>query len=152
MGLESSKHCLKKCKEFLIIAIMNRKIKILCANKTHQEIICHYIEQIQLYIDEITKRDEDFDVFINVLTELVQKSNKDAIFSFLGEDYKENWLNQLPMTIYYAVIGYMHLIEVSLLDLIDTTEKLNNLVSETLEDLDFLEVDNSDSYFKINLN
>jgi hypothetical protein len=131
---------------------MCSEIKILCANRTHQEIICHYIEQIQLYIDEITKKDEDFDVFINVLQELIEKSNKDAIFSFLGGDYKENWLNQLPMTIYYAVVGYMHIIDVSLLDLIDTTEKLNNLVSETLEDLMFVETDKGDSYYKINLN
>ena len=101
---------------------MSEQIKIMCANKTHQEVIVHYIEQIQLYIDDITQKDEDYDVFINVLTELVEKSNKNVIFSFLGGEYTKAWLTELPTTIYYAVVGYMHLIEVSLFDLIDTTE------------------------------
>ena len=48
---------------------MSEQIKIMCANKTHQEVIVHYIEQIQLYIDDITQKDEDYDLVINVLTE-----------------------------------------------------------------------------------
>jgi hypothetical protein len=133
---------------------MNEDIEIMCANKTHQFIIVHFLEQIQQYIDEITEKDEDYDIFINVLQELVRKSNEDVIFSFLGADYTEKWINQLPMTVYYAVVGYMHLIDVSLMDLIDTTEKLNNLVGETLENLEFVRIDNrmGDSYYKINLN
>ena len=130
---------------------MSEQIKIMCANKTHQEVIVHYIEQIQLYIDDITQKDEDYDVFINVLTELVEKSNKNVIFSFLGGEYTKAWLTELPTTIYYAVVGYMHLIEVSLLDLIDTTEKLNYLVSETLRELEDIE-DLNDNFYKINLN
>ena len=82
----------------------------------------------------------------------MEKSNKDAIFSFLGGDYKEKWLNQLPMTVYYAVLGYTHLIKVDLIDFIDTVEKLNELLSETLDDLMFVESDMGDSYYKINLN
>jgi hypothetical protein len=133
---------------------MSEDIEIMCANKTHQFIIVHFLEQIQQYIDEITEKDEDYDIFINVLQELVRKSNEDVIFSFLGADYTEKWINQLPMTVYYAVVGYMHLIDVSLMDLIDTTEKLNNLVGETLENLEFVRIDNrmGDSYYKINLN
>lgn len=131
---------------------MSDQIKIMCANNTHQEIVCHYIEQIQLYIDEITKKDEDYDIFINVLRELVEKSNKDVIFSFLGGEFREKWLNQLPMTVYYAVLGYMHLIQVDLVDFIDTIEKLNELVNETLDELMFVNVDNGDSYYHINLN
>jgi hypothetical protein len=72
----------------------------------------------------------------------------------LGGDYREKWLKGLPMMVYYAVVGYMHMIDVSLLDLIDTTERLNNLVNETLDSLD--EIDDignfGENYYKINLN
>lgn len=133
---------------------MNEDIQIMCANKTHELIIVYFLEQIQIYIDDITEKDNDYDVFMNVLRELVEKSNEDVILSFLGEDYAEKWINQLPMTVYYAVIGYMHLIEIGLHDLIDTTEKLNNLVNETMLDLEFVSVDRVEgaNYYKINLN
>ena len=133
---------------------MDYQMKIMCANNKHELVIVHFIEQIQDYIDRITENDEDFVVFINVLKELVKKSNEDAIFSFLGGDYREKWLKGLPMMVYYAVVGYMHMIDVSLLDLIDTTERLNNLVNETLDSLD--EIDDignfGENYYKINLN
>ena len=133
---------------------MDYKIKIMCANSEHELVIVHFIEQIQDYIDKITKDDKDFVVFINVLKELVEKSNEDVIFSFLGADYQEKWLKGLPMMIYYAVVGYMHMIDVSLLNLIDTTEKLNNLVNETLDSIDLIidYEDFDDNYYKINLN
>jgi|TARA_R100000479_G_scaffold91886_2_gene45283 hypothetical protein len=133
---------------------MDYKIKIMCANNRHELVIVHFIEQIQDYIDKITKNDEDFVVFINVLSELVRKSNEDVIFSFLGGDYQEKWLKGLPMMIYYAVVGYMHMIDVSLLNLIDTTEKLNNLLNETLDSIDLIidYEDFDDNYYKINLN
>tara|TARA_R100000482_G_scaffold124933_2_gene80044 strand:+ start:3339 stop:3719 length:381 start_codon:yes stop_codon:yes gene_type:complete len=126
----------------------------MCANNRHELVIVHFIEQIQDYIDKITKNDEDFVVFINVLSELVRKSNEDVIFSFLGGDYQEKWLKGLPMMIYYAVVGYMHMIDVSLLNLIDTTEKLNNLLNETLDSIDLIidYEDFDDNYYKINLN
>lgn len=133
---------------------MNEDIEIMCANKTHELIIVYFLEQIQIYIDDITEKDNDYDIFMNVLRELVEKSNEDVILSFLGADYAEKWINQLPMTVYYAVIGYMHLIQVGLHDLIDTTEKLNNLVNETMLDLEFVSVDRVEgaNYYKINLN
>ena len=58
------------------------------------------------------------------------------------------------MTVYYAVVGYMHLIQVDLHDLIDTTEKLNNLIGETMMDLEFVSVDaaEGDTYYKVCLN
>ena len=133
---------------------MCENVKIMCANKDHQEIICHFIEQIKLYMDEITENDEDFNVFMNVLHELIEKSNQSVIFSFLGGKFTEKWINELPTTIYYAVIGYMHLIDVSLIDLIDTVEKLNNLVADTMDNLEYIRIDTKmeDSYYKINLN
>ena len=133
---------------------MCEDIKLMCANRTHQHVIVHFIEQIQLYIDEITENDEDFEMFSNVLRELIEKSNKNVIFSFLGGEFTEKWIFELPMTIYYAVVGYMHLIQVSLMDLIDTTEKLNNLVNETFDNLEFVRIDSrkGDSYYKVNLN
>tara|TARA_Y100000401_G_C8315671_1_gene222254 strand:+ start:927 stop:1325 length:399 start_codon:yes stop_codon:yes gene_type:complete len=129
-------------------------IKVMCVNKTHEYIIVHFLEQIQLYIDDITDKDEDFDVFSNVLRELVAKSNNNVIFSFLGGHFTEDWINQLPMTVYYAVVGYMHLIRVDLHDLIDTTEKLNSLIGETMMDLEFVSVDaaEGDTYYKVCLN
>lgn len=133
---------------------MDYQIKIMCANSEHELVIVHFIEQIQDYMDRITKDDKDFVVFINVLRELVEKSNEDVIFSFLGGDYQEKWLKGLPMMIYYAVVGYMHMIDVSLLNLIDTTEKLNNLVNETLDSIDLIidYEDFDDNYYKVNLN
>lgn len=130
---------------------MDENVKIMCVNDKHELIIVYFLEQIQQYIDEITKDDEDYDVFLNVLVELIAKSNENVIFSFLGSDYTEKWLSELPMTVYFAVVGYMHLIDVSLHDLIDTTEKLNNLVNETMDELQNVE-DFGDSYYKINLN
>ena len=84
----------------------------------------------------------------------MQKSNEEVVFSFLGADYREKWLKGLPMMIYYAVVGYMHMIDVSLLDLIDTTEKLNTLVNETLDEIDYIDEmdDFGGDYYKINLN
>ena len=133
---------------------MDYQIKIMCANSEHELVIVHFIEQIQDYMDRITKDDKDFVVSINVLRELVKKSNEDVIFSFLGGDYQEKWLKGLPMMIYYAVVGYMHMIDVSLLNLIDTTEKLNNLVNETLDSIDLIidYEDFDDNYYKVNLN
>ena len=125
--------------------------KIMCINEEHELILVHFLEQIQGYMDEITEDDEDYDVFLNVLRELIDKSNKSVIFSFLGEDYAQKWIQELPTTIYYAVVGYMHLIQVGLMELIDTTEKLNNLVGETLELLDDVQ-DSGASYYNINLN
>ena len=130
---------------------MDENVKIMCVNDKHELIIVYFLEQIQHYVDEITEHDEDFEVFLNVLIELIAKSNENVIFSFLGAEYTEKWLSELPMTIYFAVVGYMHLIDVSLMDLIDTTEKLNNLVNETLDELQNVE-DFGDSYYKINLN
>ena len=125
--------------------------KIMCINEEHELILVHFLEQIQGYMDEITEDDEDYDVFLNVLRELIDKSNKSVIFFFLGEDYAQKWIQELPTTIYYAVVGYMHLIQVGLMELIDTTEKLNNLVGETLELLDDVQ-DSGASYYNINLN
>jgi len=130
---------------------MDENVKIMCVNDKHELIIVYFLEQIQQYVDEITEHDEDFEVFLNVLIELIAKSNENVIFSFLGAEYTEKWLSELPMTVYFAVVGYMHLIDVSLMDLIDTTEKLNNLVNETLDELQNVE-DFGDSYYKINLN
>ena len=130
---------------------MDENVKIMCVNDKHELVIVYFLEQIQQYVDEITENDEDFDVFLNVLIELIAKSNENVIFSFLGAEYTEKWLSELPMTVYLAVVGYMHLIDVSLMDLIDTTEKLNNLVNETLDELQNVE-DFGDSYYKINLN
>lgn len=130
---------------------MSENIKLMCVNDEHQFIIVHFLEQIQQYVDEITKDDDDYDVFLNVLIELIAKSNENVIFSFLGGDYTEKWLNELPTTVYFAVVGYMHLIDVSLIDLIDTTEKLNNLVADTIDELQNME-NYGDSYYKINLN
>ena len=130
---------------------MDENVKIMCVNDKHELIIVYFLEQIQHYVDEITEHDEDFEVFLNVLIELIAKSNENVIFSFLGAEYTEKWLSELPMTVYFAVVGYMHLIDVSLMDLIDTTEKLNNLVNETLDELQNVE-DFGDSYYKINLN
>ena len=127
---------------------MSFETKIMCANKTHQGIITYFLEQIQNYIDEITEDDLDFDIFLNVLQELIRKSNEDVIFAFLGAEHEERWLKSLPMTVYYAVIGYMHLISV---DLIDTTEKLNNLVNKTLDELELIN-DSGKDYYKIYLN
>ena len=126
----------------------------MCANDHHQKVIVHFFEQIQNYVDEITEDDEDFVVFINVLMELVEKSNEDVIFSFLGGDYREKWLKSLPMMVYYSVVGFMHMIDVSLFDLIDTTEKLNNLVNETLDSLEDVNDmgDFGDNYYKTCLN
>ena len=123
----------------------------MCINEEHELILVHFLEQIQGYMDEITEDDEDYDVFLNVLRELIDKSNKSVIFFFLGEDYAQKWIQELPTTIYYAVVGYMHLIQVGLMELIDTTEKLNNLVGETLELLDDVQ-DSGASYYNINLN
>jgi hypothetical protein len=142
---------LKKCNKLPIIAVMDENVKIMCVNDKHELVIVYFLEQIQQYVDEITENDEDFDVFLNVLIELIAKSNENVIFSFLGAEYTEKWLSELPMTVYFAVVGYMHLIDVSLMDLIDTTEKLNNLVNETLDELQNVE-DFGDSYYKINLN
>tara|TARA_R100000781_G_C4076408_1_gene126241 strand:- start:599 stop:1027 length:429 start_codon:yes stop_codon:yes gene_type:complete len=142
---------LKKCNKLPIIAVMDENVKIMCVNDKHELIIVYFLEQIQQYVDEITEHDEDFEVFLNVLIELIAKSNENVIFSFLGAEYTEKWLSELPMTVYFAVVGYMHLIDVSLMDLIDTTEKLNNLVNETLDELQNVE-DFGDSYYKINLN
>lgn len=130
---------------------MSFETKIMCANKTHQGIITYFLEQIQNYIDEITEDDLDFDIFLNVLQELIRKSNEDVIFAFLGAEHEERWLKSLPMTVYYAVIGYMHLISVDLMVLIDTTEKLNNLVNETLDELELIN-DSGKDYYKIYLN
>lgn len=130
---------------------MNERIKIVVANDSHHLAIVHFLEQIQVYMDEITKDDEDYLVFVNVLTELIEKSNNEVIFSFLGGDYADKWINQLPMTVYYAVVGYMHLIDVDLMDLIDTTEKLNNLVNETFDKLDNVHFFEK-TYHKIYLN
>ena len=130
---------------------MEDKVKIMCVNEVHQDSIVYFLEQIQLYVDEITKKDEDFDVFLNVLEELIRKSNENVIFSFLGGDYTKKWLTELPMNVYYAVIGYMSLIKVGLCDLINTTEKINNLVNETLDELEYVE-DSGNSYYKIYLN
>tara|TARA_R110002020_G_scaffold290128_2_gene505582 strand:- start:17771 stop:18163 length:393 start_codon:yes stop_codon:yes gene_type:complete len=130
---------------------MEDKVEIMCVNKRHQFVITHFLEQAQQYVDEITINDEDFDIFLNVLMELIAKSNENVIFSFLGGEYTDKWLKELPMTVYFAVVGYMHLIDVSLFDLIDTTERLNNLVSETLNELENIENDNN-TYYKIHLN
>jgi len=123
----------------------------MCANQGHKTVLVHFLEQIQNYIDEITENDEDFEMFLNVLEELIEKSNDDVVFSFLGGEYTEKWMKTLPMTVYYAVIGYMHMIDVTLLDLIDTTERLNNLVNETLDSLDYIDC-SGDDYHKICLN
>ena len=127
------------------------EIKIMCANRRHQEVIVHFLEQIQLYVDEITKDDEDFVVFINVLEELVRKSNKNVIFSFLGGNFTQDWMSELPTTVYYAVVGYMHLIQVGLHDLMDTTEKINNLVGDTLFEIENME-EQENTYYEIYLN
>ena len=133
---------------------MDYNIKIMCANDDHEKVIVYFFEQIQNYVDEITENDEDFLVFINVMKELVEKSNKEAILSFVGDDYKDQWLKGLPMTVYYAVVGFMHMIDVSLLELIDTTEKLNNLVNETIDSIQDIEDEDNinDNYYKIHLN
>lgn len=123
----------------------------MCINEEHELILVHFLEQIQGYMDEITEDDEDYDIFLNVLGELIDKSNKSVIFSFLGEDYAQKWIQELPTTVYFAVVGYMHLTQVGLMELIDTTEKLNNLVGETLELLDEVQ-DSGTSYYNINLN
>ena len=125
--------------------------KVMCINEEHELILVHFLEQIQGYMDEITEDDEDYDIFLNVLGELIDKSNKSVIFSFLGEDYAQKWIQELPTTVYFAVVGYMHLTQVGLMELIDTTEKLNNLVGETLELLDEVQ-DSGTSYYNINLN
>ena len=112
-----------------IIAVTMNNVQITCVNEQHKVVIVHFLEQIQLYVDEITHNDEDYDVFLNVLIELIRKSNENVIFSFLGEEYLDRWVSELPMTVYYAVVGYMHIIEVNFMDFIDTTDKLNILVA-----------------------
>ena len=126
---------LKNVDNFLLLQIMGGKIKIMCIDKQHQGVISHFLEEIQMYIDEITNSDDDFDIFVNVLQELVKKHNENMIFSFLGTEREKEWLMELPRTVYFAVIGYMYLIRVDLCDLMDTIEKVNNLVNETLDEI-----------------
>ena len=57
--------------------------KVMCINEEHELILVHFLEQIQGYMDEITEDDEDYDIFLNVLGELIDKSNKSVIFSFV---------------------------------------------------------------------
>ena len=131
---------------------MDGKVKILCLDKKHQGVLFNFLEEIQTYIDEITQNDDDFDIFLNVLQELIRKHNENVVFSFLGAEKEKEWLMELPRMVYFAVIGYMHLIKVDLCDLMDTVEKVNNLVNETLDEIEDMTISGPFHTIKIGLN
>jgi predicted transglutaminase-like cysteine proteinase len=136
----------------LLLQIMDGKVKILCLDKKHQGVLFNFLEEIQTYVDEITQNDDDFDIFLNVLEELIRKHNENVVFSFLDRKREEKWLKQLPNMVYWAVIGYMYLIKVDLCDLMDTIEKVNNLVNETLDKIEDMNISGPFHTIKIGLN
>lgn len=136
MGIKSSKHLLKKCRKFLILADMELDNDIYCMNMSHQSIILDYLSQIQALMDKITLEDEDYEEFLSILATMIEMHNEQGSYAYKDVFYRQKWFYSLPNMVYWACMGYMCGIETKHLKMEVVILKLSKILVKTIKRLD----------------
>lgn len=84
---------------------------IICLNVTHEGIILDFLSDVQVIIDTATVRDEDYDSFLTVLSNIIIQHNEKGELAYRDTIFRNNWLYNLPSMVYWASIGYISALE-----------------------------------------
>lgn len=136
MGLKCSKHLLRKCKIFPILANMNVEQDIFCMNLRHQGIIVEYLQEIQSLMDRITVEDEDYEEFLVVLAEIIEVHNETGSYAYKDSLMRDKWFYTLPNMVYWAALGYLCAIEREHLNIDKVIVKLSKILIKTMKKLE----------------
>ena len=84
--------------------------EIFCLNRYHEEIILDYLSDIQMIIDMSTAEDDDYEAFLDVLTQIIMVHNNNGEDEYLDTIFRSEWLYSLPNMVYWAALGYLAVI------------------------------------------
>ena len=94
-----------------------------------------FLSDIQSIIDNATKRDEDYDSFLNVLANIILHHNESGEMAYKDTIFRNNWLYNLPSMIYWASIGYVSVLPGKNDDITVTATKLAIRLAEVNESI-----------------
>jgi len=118
---------------------MYSKNEIFCLNKFHEEIVLDYLADIQEIIDVSTADDDDYEAFLDVLTQIIMVHNNNGEDEYLDTIFRSEWLYSLPNMVYWAALGYLAVIpkdeeeiDVIVTKLSKRLRKVNNRIGNML--------------------
>jgi len=86
---------------------MYNENEIFCLNRWHEGIVLEYLSDIQSIIDMSTAEDDDYEAFLDVLTQIIIVHNQNGEDSYLDTIFRSEWLYSLPNMVYWAALGYL---------------------------------------------
>tara|TARA_B100001094_G_C18055641_1_gene732336 strand:- start:731 stop:1096 length:366 start_codon:yes stop_codon:yes gene_type:complete len=73
----------------------------------HEEIVLDYLGDMQAIIDLITEKDDNYESFLDVLTQIIVVHNKNGEKAYLDTIFRSEWIYSLPSMVYWAALGYI---------------------------------------------
>tara|TARA_R110001632_G_scaffold105752_2_gene215288 strand:- start:8583 stop:8981 length:399 start_codon:yes stop_codon:yes gene_type:complete len=89
---------------------MYNENEIFCLNRWHEDIVLDYLSDVQDIIDMSTADDDDYEAFLDVLTQIIMVHNENGEDSYLDTIFRSEWLYALPNMVYWAALGYLAVI------------------------------------------
>ena len=117
---------------------------IICINTTHEGIMLDFLGDIQRIIDNATEKDEDYDSFLSVLTNIIMQHNDNGELAYKDTIFRNNWLYSLPSMVYWASIGYISALEGGREDIPSIASKLAGRLSKVNESISLMVLYSSD--------
>ena len=75
---------------------MYNENEIFCLNRWHEDIVLDYLSDVQDIIDMSTADDDDYEAFLDVLTQIIMVHNENGEDSYLDTIFRSEWLYALP--------------------------------------------------------
>lgn len=115
---------------------MGRYVDIYCLNKRHSKIVCGFLRDLEVIINDATYYDEDFKGFKEVMEKFIFFHNELGISAAIGDVDYENWYLSLPNNVYWATIGYFASVQCKEEDDLDEfKEEVFSLIYRTINKL-----------------
>ena len=103
-----------------------------------------FLGDIQRIIDNATEKDEDYDSFLSVLTNIIMQHNDNGELAYKDTIFRNNWLYSLPSMVYWASIGYISALEGRREDIPSIASKLAGRLSKVNESISLMVLYSSD--------
>ena len=115
---------------------MDNQDDIYCMNITHQEIILDYLSDIQALMDKITLEDDNYDVFLDTITSIIEVHNEQGSYVYKDPLLRNEWFFSLPNMVYWACLGYLAGIDTSHLNMDKVIGRVAKMLLNTITKLE----------------
>ena len=117
---------------------MEKENPIICANGHHEDIILHFLAGVQNIVDEASVKDEDYENFLDVLTQIIEVHNENGLIAFKDSVFRDTWFFSLPEMVYWASLGYLSSLNIEADNLPKVLKKLHKRLRKTYGEIEIM--------------